>query len=124
MKNILLYSGSILIIVWGVGHLLPTKAVVKGFGPISTDNKRIIAMEWVAEGLTLCFIGILVMLVTLLGESGNLVSIYVYRSSAIMLILMAALTFMTGARTSIIPIKICPVVKTFTALLFFIGSMQ
>jgi hypothetical protein len=50
--SILLYIGSVIIILWGVAHIIPTKSVVAGFGSLSIDNFRIITMEWVAEGLT------------------------------------------------------------------------
>ena len=123
MNDILLYIGSIVIILWGIAHLVPTKSIVSGFGSISEDNKRIITMEWIAEGLTLCFIGVLVLFITILGGSQNPVSIIVYRISALMLIIMAGLSLLTGARTSIVPIKICLVVKTTVAVLFFVGSV-
>ena len=60
MQSLLLYAGSGVIVLWGMGHLIPTWSVVSGFGKISTDNRRIITMEWLVEGLTLCFLGILV----------------------------------------------------------------
>jgi len=121
-SDVLLYVGAGVITVWGVAHIVPTKSVVKGFGEISQDNRRIITMEWIAEGLTLCFIGLLVLFVTALGDSQNLVALIVYRAAASMLIVMAGLTLFTGARTSIVPIKICPLVKTAVAALFFVGS--
>jgi hypothetical protein len=40
-----------------------------------------------------------------------------------MLILMAGWTAVTGARTSIIPIKICPFVKMGVAIIFLIASL-
>jgi len=120
-NDTMLYIGSILITVWGIAHIIPTKPIVNGFGSISEDNKRIIKMEWIAEGLTLCFIGLLVLFITILGESQNPVSLNVYRASALMLIIMAVLTSLTGARTSIVPVKICPIVKTIVAVLFFLG---
>ena len=123
VNDTLLYVGSIAIIVWGIAHIIPTKSVVSGFGSISADNKQIITMEWVAEGLTLCFIGLLVLLVIAFGDSGNHVSDIVYRVSATMLFVMAILTLFTGGRTSIIPIKICPFVKTAVAILFLLGSL-
>lgn len=121
-SKILLYVGSIVIILWGVSHIVPTKSVVAGFGSITDENQLIITMEWVAEGLTLCFIGILVLYVTLRAGSVNPVSVIVYRASALMLLVMAVWTGLTGARTSIIPIKICPIVKTVVAILFILGS--
>jgi hypothetical protein len=119
--DILLYVGSVIITLWGIAHIVPTKAVISGFGPISQDNKRIITMEWIAEGLTLCFIGLLVLSVTIWGEGRNQTSAIVYMASAAMLVIMAALTSATGARTSIVPIKICPFVKVAVAILFFLG---
>ena len=121
--DILLYVGSAIIIVWGIAHIIPTRSVVKGFGEISEDNTKIITMEWVAEGITLCFIGVLVLLVTVIGGSQGAVSALVYRISAGMLVVMAVWTALTGARTSVIPIKICPFVKTAVAILFVLGSI-
>ena len=122
ISDILLYVGSVAIVLWGIAHIVPTRSVVGGFGPISEDNRRIITMEWVAEGLTLCFVGALVLLVTLFGNSQETSAVIVYRLSALMLVAMAAWTGVTGARTAIVPIKICPLVKTVVAVLFFLGS--
>ncbi len=123
INEILLYIGSVIILIWGISHIIPTKSVVSGFGKISEDNKRIITMEWIAEGLTLCFIGGLVLIITLFEGIQCYVSIIVYRLCALMLLVMAGLTAMTGARTSIIAIKLCPVVKTIVAILFLLGSV-
>ena len=121
--DILLYIGSAIIFIWGIAHIIPTRSVVKGFGEISEDNTKIITMEWVAEGITLCFIGLLVLLVTAIVGSQNPVSVLVYRISAGMLVVMAIWTSLTGARTSVVPIKICPIVKTAVAVLFIMGSL-
>lgn len=123
MYGILLYIGSVIITLWGIAHIVPTKSIVTGFGNISEDNRRIITMEWIAEGLTLLFIGLLVLSITILGDLQNPVSIFVYRISAMMLFIMAVLSQLTGARTSIIPMKFCPVIKTIVAILFFLGSI-
>jgi hypothetical protein len=122
MSYIMVYIGSVVIFLWGIGHLIPTKSVVAGFGSISPDNKRIITMEWIAEGLTLCFLGVLVFLFTSFAGPHNLVSVIVYRAVAWMLVVMAGLTFMTGAKTSITAIKLSPLVKSIVAILLFLGS--
>ena len=122
IRTMLLYVGSVVIIVWGVAHIIPTKSVVAGFGAISQDNLRIITMEWVAEGLTFCFIGALTLFLTLAGGPQTSVTANVYRICAVMLIVMALLTLFTGARTAIVFFKICPVVKTAVAILFFLGT--
>ncbi len=80
-------------------------------------------MEWIAEGLTLSFIGSIVFLVTILGGTENLISKAVYLSSAAMLIVLAVLSSLTGARTSIIPMTICPLIKAAVALAFITSSV-
>ena len=123
INDILLYTGSGVIILWGIAHIVPTKAIVDGFGSISEDNKQIVTMEWIAEGLTLCFIGILVLLITFSVGSQDVASVIVYWICGMMLVVMAGLSLLTGASTAIIPIKICPLVKTAVAVLFFLASV-
>ena len=122
-SDVLVYLGATVITSWGIAHIAPTRGVVAGFGAISQDNKRIILMEWAAEGLTLVFIGLLVPIITALHGSDDPVSLSVYRISAVMLLVMAVWTLLTGARTSIVPIEICPAVKTAVAALFLVGSV-
>jgi hypothetical protein len=121
--DVLLYIGSGIILIWGIAHIFPTRSVVGGFGELSKDNRLIITMEWVAEGLTLCFLGLLVLLVTAVAGSYSLASLLVYWLSAGMLVALSVLSLFTGARTSIIPVKICPIVKTVVAVLFILGSL-
>jgi len=123
MGQIMIYIGSVIAVVWGIAHLVPTKAVVTGFGSISEDNKKVITMEWIAEGLTIVFIGALAFLVTAFGSLENSITLLVLRLAAVILIVMAILTQLTGARTHIIPIKLCPVIKSIVAVLFIIGSI-
>lgn len=122
-SEIMLYVGSGVIILWGIAHIVPTKAVVRGFGQLSSDNKLIITMEWIAEGLTLCFVGALVLVVTVAVGTQGVASLYVFRACAIMLIALAVLSLFTGAQTSVMPMKICPFVKGSVALLFFVASI-
>jgi hypothetical protein len=121
--EIFVYAGSAIIMVWGIAHIVPVRQVVAGFRALSDDNRRIITMEWTAEGLFLIFTGLLALLVTLTGGLLSPVSILVIRALAIMLVVLAGLTAMTGARTSIIPMKFCPFVKTGCALLFITGTV-
>ncbi len=123
LNDILLYVGSIGITLWGVGHLVPTKSVVAGFGAVPEDSRRIITMEWIAEGLTLCFIGVLTGMLALSGWSASPVAIAVYRVCAAMLVVMAGLSVLTGARTSILPMKLCPLVKTTVACLLLAATI-
>jgi hypothetical protein len=108
--------------LWGIAHLIPTKQIVKGFGGISEGNKKILAMEVIAEGLILVFLGVLPILVTALGDAQSLTAKIVYVAGGAMLLAMALLTLATGARTPTIWYKICPVVKTAAAILLIFGG--
>jgi hypothetical protein len=44
------YLASGVLIGWGAAHLAPTRAVALSFGDITPDNRRILIMEWIAEG--------------------------------------------------------------------------
>ena len=121
--TIFLFLGSVLITIWGVAHIIPTRSVVRGFGEISRDNARIVRMTWVSEGLSLCFIGVVVLGVTILGLHINPVAVFVERAAAVMLLVSATWTAFTGARTPNVPMKLCPVVKAGVAVLFVIGSL-
>jgi hypothetical protein len=114
---VILYAGSGIITLWGVAHLIPTRSIVRGFGEISRDSRLIITMDWVAEGLTLIFIGLLIFFVTSIAGPLNLGARIVYRLCFGMLVVMAVVSLFTGARTSIVPMKICPFVKLFVAAL-------
>ncbi len=119
--EILIYIGGIIITLWGAGHLFPTRGVVAGFGDLSDDNRHIITMEWLAEGLTLIFIGTMSLIIASVSDTGDKVANTVYSVSASMLVVMAVLSFFTGFKTSIVPIKVCPFVKITVALLFVLG---
>lgn len=122
LRDILLYSGSAAIAVWGVMHIVMTRAVIGGFGPLSHDDRLVITMEWILEGVTLCFIAALVTAVTLLGGSEGSVAILVYRASGLMLIVMAGVSLFTGARASPLPYKLCPPIFGTVAALYLVAS--
>jgi hypothetical protein len=121
LDKILLYLGSFFTIVWGVAHLFPTKSVVRDFGDISIDNRRIIAMEWIIEGISLIFIGALVGLVTLVDHT-SIVSKAVYWSSFLMLNTLSIISLFTGFKIDFLPYKLCPVIFTTSSLLILIGN--
>ncbi len=118
-----LYAGSILILVWGIAHFFPTGIIVRGFGAISEDNKKILTMEWLAEGVALCYMGILVLLVTIVAGRALGVPLVVYLVTGCTLLVMAVLGWLTYARTPNIPMKLCPWIQTVSALLMLAGAM-
>lgn len=119
----LVYSGSIIILIWGTAHLFPTRAIVRGFGSISEDNRKIITMEWLAEGVAMIYMGVLALLVTAIAGRAASASLVVFFTTATALIVMAILGWLTYARTPIIPMKLCPWIQTLSALLLIAGTV-
>ncbi len=121
-RKLLIIFGSILNILWGISHLFPTNAVVNGFGKLSPDNKNIILMEWINEGLTLIFIGILNLILTIIINENNNTLKTVYISSGMMLFIMAILSLFTGFNINFIPFKLCPVIFSVSGILILQGA--
>jgi hypothetical protein len=117
------FLASGIVIVWGVSHIIPTAAVVRSFGDISPDSRRIITMEWVAEGLALTFVGLLTLIVTLVAGLADPVALLVYRLCAAALIAFALWTLIAGFRTAVVPIKLCPLVLSTAAALLIVATL-
>lgn len=122
INQIFLYIGSALTIIWGVAHLIPTKSVVNGFGDITADNKRIITMEWIIEGVFLIFIGLLCAGLTFLDHL-SIISNYIYIFSSVFLFVLAIISLFTGFRVKFLPYKLCPLIFSLSATLIIIGAL-
>jgi hypothetical protein len=120
MQTVFFFLSGALTIIWGIAHLFPTKNVVKNFGDISTDNKRIITMEWIIEGISLVFIGVLTILIAITDSPSNL-SRYIYMTIIVMLVTLSIVSFFTGFRVKFLPYKICPVIFLTSAILILLG---
>ncbi len=120
MKKKLFYIAGILTLLWGISHLFPTKGVIEDFGDISPDNRLIITMEWIVEGLTLIFLGILTIIVTIIETESKLAK-NVYVLIAGMLLSLAILSLFTGFRVDFLPFKLCPIIFSTSAILIILG---
>ncbi|MFA5079404.1 MAG: hypothetical protein WC541_07965 [Dehalococcoidia bacterium] len=123
VRKVLVIIGGSLSILWGIAHLIPTGSVADGFGATSVDNKRIILMEWINEGLTLLFLGTLVILIAVFNYSNLKSRRIVFIAAAVMLIAMAVLSLCTGAQIDFIPYRLCPVIFTVSAVLILQGAL-
>lgn len=121
MNIILLYTGAVLPLFWGIAHLFPTRSVVKDFGDISIDNKRIITMEWITEGAALIFIGVVLVSITYV-DYINAVSKVIYAIAFIFLNILSVISLMTGFKINFVPFKLCPVIFTSTSILILLGN--
>lgn len=116
----LLYAAGILTLLWGISHLIPTAGVVEDFGDISSDNKLIITMEWIVEGVSLIFIGLLTIVVTKTDHRSRLAR-NVYLTIVIMLFTLAMVSVFTGFGVNFLPFKLCPIIFSVSAILIIIG---
>ena len=121
VNQVLLYSGSAFVVIWGIAHLFPTKSVVEGFGDISIDNKRIITMEWIIEGVSLIFIGVIVATVTYIDYTDVIAKIICW-ISFVMLNTLSIISLLTGFKINFLPFKLCPVIFTTSSILILLGS--
>ena len=121
-KEILLYLGAGLTALWGLAHLIPTKQIVAGFGEISQDNKHIITMEWIVEGLALIFIGGVVAVATAIDVLSP-VSSGVYLISAGMLVILGGVSLFTGFKVNFFMFKLCPLIFGISTALILAGYL-
>ncbi len=119
--NLLLYLASLLTVMWGIAHLFPTRDVVKGFGDISLDNRRVITMEWINEGATLIFIGVLTAAVTLV-DPASLVARTGYGLAFVMLNALSIISLFTGFKVNFLPYRLCPIIFTGSSILILLGA--
>jgi len=122
ISQMFFYLGGALSIVWGVAHLFPTKSVVAGFGDISADNRHIITMEWIVEGVALIFIGVLVVVITLVDRESSAAEV-VYLTSASGLVVLALVSLFTGFKVNFLPFKLCPFIFSASAALLLLGVL-
>ena len=116
----LIYAGSLLVFVWGAAHLFPTRSVVRGFGSISEDNKKVVAMEWIVEGVALVFVSLLVGAVTVIDPTSR-ISIAAYMITAAFLAVMAVVSLFTGFTIHFLPFRLCPLIFATAAVLISLG---
>lgn len=121
VNQVLLYAGSALVLLWGIAHLFPTRSVVRDFGDISLDNKRIISMEWIIEGVSLIFTGAVVVTVTFIDRTAT-VSKAIYWLCFIVLNVLSVVSLMTGFKIRFLPFKLCPVIFTTASVLILLGN--
>jgi hypothetical protein len=118
------YAGAAIVILWGAAHIaIPTRSIIEGFGPISADNRRILLMEWLMEGVLLLFIRMVVILVACFDPIFSTLGVIVYRACSLVLVTMAAISVGTGAQTTILPMRLCPAIFLTAAALIFLPTV-
>lgn len=121
MNEIALYVAAAVTALWGIAHLAATKGVVAGFGELTADNRNIITMEWIVEGVALVSIAGFVTAATLI-QPDAAVSSAVYAVAICSLITLAGVSALTGARVAFLPFRLCPFVLSAAAALIAVGA--
>ena len=121
MNPVLLYIAAAMTCVWGIAHLFATKGVVAGFGDLSADNRQIITMEWIVEGVALISTAAFVAAATAV-QPGAAVSSAVYSVAIGTLVLLAMVSLFTGFKVAFLPFRLCPVVFGVSAALIAWGA--
>ncbi|HET6475012.1 MAG TPA: hypothetical protein VFH93_02905 [Thermoleophilia bacterium] len=117
----LLYVAAALTGVWGIAHLFATRGVVAGFGELTPDNRRIITMEWIVEGVALVSLASLVAAVTAV-DAAAAVSSAAYAVAVATLLVLALVSLATGFRVAFLPFRLCPFIFTLSAVLIALGA--
>ena len=121
MNPVLFYIAAAVTGVWGIAHLFATKGVVKGFGELSADNRRIITMEWIVEGIALISTAAFVAAATAV-DPGAVVSSAVYAVAIVTLVVLAVVSLFTGFKVAFLPFRLCPVIFGVSAALIAWGA--
>jgi len=123
VNEVLAYVAAGLVAAWGVAHAIPTGQVVAGFEPITAANRLVITQEWLAESLTMWGVAAAVAVTTAVAGGDAEATVWLYRVAAGLLLALAALTALTGARTPVIWFKICPVLLSTSAVMLVVASL-
>ncbi len=123
LSYLLLFAGAGSVGFWGAMHLVKTRPVVAGFEPLSADNRHVLTMEWIVEGVALLFVAALVLVTAFVQGPTNPGALLVFQMSALFLLVMAAVSLFTGSRAEPLPYKLCAPIFTLAALMIFLGGM-
>lgn len=121
MQSASLYLAAALTALWGVAHLFATKGVVAGFGDITVDNRRIVTMEWIVEGVALVSIAAFVLSATLNDPQAE-VSKWVYAVAIGSRVALTSVSIFTGFRIAFLPFRLCPFIFGGSAVLIAWGA--
>jgi hypothetical protein len=121
MNEIVLYIAAAITALWGIAHLFATRGVVTGFGELTADNRRIITMEWIVEGVALISTATFVAVATAIRPDAA-VSSAVYAVAIGTLIVLAVVSLFTGFKIAFLPFRLCPFIFGGSALLIAWGA--
>jgi hypothetical protein len=78
-------------------------------------------LAFFVEVIALIFIGSINAIVTAIDHTSS-ISLGIYFSSVVVLIVLAIVSFLTGFKISFLPFKLCPVIFITSAVLIILGG--
>ena len=121
MNQLLLFVAAGLTGIWGVAHLFATRGAVADFGDMSVDHRRIITMEWIAEGVALISTAAFVAVAAAIDPLSS-VSSAVFAVAIRTLVTLASVSVFTGFRVPFLPYRLCPFIFGLSAALIAWGA--
>ena len=121
MNDVLLFVAAGLTGLWGIAHLSATKGVVTGFGDVSVDNRRIITMEWIVEGVALLSTAAFVAVAGAIDPTSKVASA-VFGVAIATLVVLAVVSLFTGFRVRFFAYRLCPFIFALSAVLIALGA--
>ncbi len=121
VSSLAIYIAAALVGLWGVAHLVATPWTIPTLGELDADARRVVTMEWLAEGTCLVSLSAFVAVVTALDRSSAVAS-GVYAVATITLLAMTVSSLLTGARVNHIAYRLCPAIFSLSAALIALGA--
>lgn len=115
-------AAGILMIILGMAYIVRSDPMVKDFKIILTGLKRVLAMALVWQGLTLCFIGAVVVVLAVSGQREHIAKT-VSNICAGMLLVLGIWTGATGGQSEYILFRIGQFALIVAAMMIFVGNL-
>jgi hypothetical protein len=113
---------AVLTMALGIVYLIRTGAIRKDFKIILKGLQKVLTMTLVWQGLTLVFIGLLVLVLALSGQREHIAKSVSYMCGA-MLLVLGVVTGATGGQSEYILFRIGQFAQVVAAILIFAGNI-
>ena len=107
----------------GIAYFIRSGAIIKDFRIIIKGLQKILSMAMVGQGLTLVFLGLLVLFLALSGQREHIAKI-VSNMCGAMLLALGIVTGATGGQSEYILFRIGQFAQVVAAILIFAGNIS
>jgi hypothetical protein len=115
-------AAGIMAIVLGIVYIIRSGPISKDFKIIIAGLKRVLSMALLWQGLTLCFIGIVVVALAATGQRDQSAKTVSFLCAG-MLLVFGIVTGSTGGRSEYVLFRIGQFVQVIAAMMIFTGNL-